>query len=54
MGNNKKDNPDPRYTFDTFIVGGSNRFAYMAARAVAEDKVGYYNPTTRYSKTGFQ
>ena len=34
----------PRYTFDTFIVGGSNQFAHAACRAVAETPSRSYNP----------
>src|SRR5262249_20602971 len=35
---------NPRYTFDTFIVGSSNQFAHAACRAVAEAPSRSYNP----------
>jgi chromosomal replication initiator protein len=35
---------NPRYTFDTFIVGASNRLAHAAAEAVAAQPGGAYNP----------
>jgi hypothetical protein len=35
---------NPRYTFADYIVGGSNRFAHAAARAVAERPAQTYNP----------
>ena len=43
---------NPNYTFDTFIVGDSNRFAFTAARAVAEKPGKAYNPLFLYSKSG--
>ena len=45
-------NLKPEYTFDTFIVGDSNRFAFTAARAVAEQPGKAYNPLFLYSKSG--
>jgi chromosomal replication initiator protein len=42
---------NPRYTFDTFIVGASNQFAHAAARAVAE-QTRYYNPLFLYGGVG--
>ncbi len=39
-------------TFDTFVVGSSNRFAYTAAKAVAEDPVVTYNPLFIYGSSG--
>ena len=45
-------NLDPRYTFDNFIVGQSNKFAKATSLAVAE-KPGYmYNPLFIYGKSG--
>jgi chromosomal replication initiator protein len=38
------DGIDPRYTFDKFVTGASNRFAHAAAQAVAEKPGGSYNP----------
>ena len=39
------------FTFDTFVVGESNKMAYAAARAVA-DGVGHYNPLFIYGDSG--
>ncbi len=35
---------DPRYTFEAFVIGSSNRFAHAAALSVAETPAGSYNP----------
>ena len=35
---------NPRYTFDTFVIGASNQFAHAACRAVAEHPSKTYNP----------
>lgn len=40
------------YTFDTFIVGGSNEFAYAACQAVAKDPGKSYNPLFIYGPSG--
>lgn len=40
------------YTFDTFIVGGSNRFAHAAAQAVAQNPGGAYNPLFIWGPSG--
>ncbi|MBR4178085.1 MAG: chromosomal replication initiator protein DnaA [Bacilli bacterium] len=46
-----KSNFNPEYTFDTFIVGESNKQAYLTARQIAE-KPGIYNPFFLYAKSG--
>src|SRR6266404_1812474 len=43
---------NPRYTFDTFIVGSSNQFAHAASRAVAELPSRSYNPLYIYGGVG--
>ena len=45
-------NLNSEYTFDSFIVGNSNRFAFTAARAVAEKPGKAYNPLFLYGKSG--
>ena len=59
--NEKKDNAnndDPlidtkyEYTFDTFIVGSSNKFAHAASLAVAANPAGAYNPLFLYGNSG--
>jgi chromosomal replication initiator protein len=43
---------NPRYTFDTFIVGASNQFAHAAAASVAEQPSKSYNPLFLYGGVG--
>jgi chromosomal replication initiator protein len=43
---------NPKYTFDLFIIGSSNRFAHAAALAVAEAPAQAYNPLFIYGDTG--
>lgn len=43
---------NPRFTFDTFVVGGSNRLAATAARSVAETPGTVYNPLFIYGPSG--
>jgi chromosomal replication initiator protein len=43
---------DPRYIFDTFVVGASNQFAHASAVAVAEHPARQYNPLFLYSPPG--
>ena len=43
---------DPRFTFDNFVSGGTNRFAYQAALAVAETPGTAYNPLFIFGNVG--
>jgi chromosomal replication initiator protein len=43
---------NPKYTFETFVIGSSNRFAHAAAVAVAESPAMAYNPLFIYGASG--
>ncbi|MEL0215961.1 MAG: chromosomal replication initiator protein DnaA, partial [Burkholderiaceae bacterium] len=43
---------NPKYSFDSFVTGGSNRFAHAAAFAVAEAPAEAYNPLFIYGSSG--
>ncbi|WP_344126878.1 chromosomal replication initiator protein DnaA [Luedemannella flava] len=43
---------NPKYTFETFVIGSSNRFAHAAAVAVAESPAKAYNPLFIYGDSG--
>ncbi len=49
-----RDSPilDPRYTFETFVIASSNRFAHAAAQSVAEAPARSYNPLFIYGDAG--
>ncbi len=49
---NPEDNLNPRYQFDSFIVGGFNELAYAAAQAIIKSPGMVYNPFFIYGPTG--
>ena len=51
-GVGRESRPNPRYTFNTFVVGESNQFAFAAARAVAEKPGASYNPLFVHGDSG--
>ncbi len=49
---NKEDNLNPKYTFDSFVVGPFNELAHAAAQAVIKKPGTMYNPLFLYGNTG--
>jgi len=49
---NKEDNLNPRYTFETFVVGPFNEFAHAASQAIIKKPGIVYNPLFIYGGTG--
>ena len=45
-------NLNPKYTFDTYVVGNSNRLAFMAAQSVAKNPGKLHNPLFLYGRSG--
>lgn len=43
---------NPKYRFDTFVVGGSNQLAYAASKSIAENPSGSFNPLFIYGGAG--
>jgi chromosomal replication initiator protein len=50
---NKETNLNPRYSFESFVVGGFNELAHAASQAVIKQPGAAYNPLFIYGKTGF-
>ena len=52
LGSPRSGRLNPKYSFDTFVIGSSNRFAHAAAVAVAEAPGKAYNPLMIYGDSG--
>jgi len=48
----RRRNLNPRYTFESFVVGSCNQFAHAAAKSVSENLGGSYNPLFIYGSVG--
>lgn len=49
---NKEDNLNPKYTFDTFVIGSFNELAHAASQAIIKQPGIVYNPLFIYGSTG--